>query len=33
MYDLETGENLTWYDAQGSATGNYLTIGTIEVRQ
>jgi len=33
MYDLETGENLTWYDAQGNATGDHLTIGTIKVQQ
>jgi hypothetical protein len=32
MYDLETGGNLTWYDAQGNATGETLSIGTVEVQ-
>jgi hypothetical protein len=32
MYDLETGENLTWYDRQGNASGEILTIGIVEVR-
>ena len=32
MYDLETGENMTWYDRQGNASGEILTIGIVEVR-
>jgi hypothetical protein len=32
MYDLETGENLNWYDTQGNAIGATLTIGTLEVQ-
>jgi hypothetical protein len=31
MYDLATGENLTWSDAQGNDLGSYLPIGTIVV--
>jgi hypothetical protein len=32
MYDLETGENLTWYDRQGKASDETLTIGIVEVQ-
>jgi hypothetical protein len=32
MYDLETGENLIWYDRQGNASGEILTIGIVEVQ-
>jgi hypothetical protein len=32
MYDLEKGENLTWYNGQGDASGEILTIGIVEVR-
>jgi hypothetical protein len=32
MYDLETGDNLNWYDAQGNAVGITLPIGTLEVQ-
>jgi hypothetical protein len=32
MYDLATGENLPWLDAQGDSLGNYLMLGTVEVQ-
>ena len=32
MYDLATGENLPWLDAQGGSRGNTLVLGELEVR-
>ncbi len=32
MYDLVTGENLPWLDAQGGSMGNHLVLGTIDVQ-
>ncbi len=32
MYDLETGENLTWFDAAGNPLGPSLSLGSIEVQ-
>jgi hypothetical protein len=32
MYDLATGENLPWLDAQGGLVGNYLVLGTVDVQ-
>ena len=32
MYDLTTGENLPWLDAQGKAVGSYLVLGTVQVQ-
>jgi hypothetical protein len=31
MYDLATGGNLPWQDAQGNLVGSYLTLGTVDV--
>jgi hypothetical protein len=31
MYDLETGENLTWFDDQGNPSGPALSLGAVEV--
>jgi hypothetical protein len=32
MYDLATGENLQWLDAQGGEMGHNLVLGTVEVQ-
>ncbi|MFN2185763.1 MAG: hypothetical protein ACK2UU_17390, partial [Anaerolineae bacterium] len=32
MYDLATGENLPWLDAQGDPIGSYLVVGTVDVQ-
>jgi hypothetical protein len=32
MYDLATGENLPWLDAQGDPLGSYLVVGTVDVQ-
>ncbi len=32
MYDLATGENLPWLNAQGDGAGNFLVLGTVEVQ-
>ena len=32
MYDLATGENLPWQDAQGNLAGDYFILGTVDVQ-
>jgi hypothetical protein len=32
MYDLATGGNLTWHDAEGRDLGPYLPLATVEVQ-
>jgi hypothetical protein len=32
MYDLATGENLTWFDAQGNDLGPHLPLSTVDVQ-
>ena len=32
MYDLATGENLPWLNAQGGSVGNHLVLGVIDVQ-
>ncbi|MFL7811959.1 MAG: hypothetical protein AB8I80_25200, partial [Anaerolineae bacterium] len=32
MYDLASGENLPWLDAQGDPLGSYLVVGTVDVQ-
>ena len=32
MYDLATGQNLPWLDAQGGSDGNHLVLGVIDVQ-
>jgi 4-amino-4-deoxy-L-arabinose transferase-like glycosyltransferase len=32
MYDLRTGENLPWVDAQGDPLGSYLIVGNVDVQ-